>query len=61
MLRQPAPVSEIRLPANRLLRRRFVATRRHTMQVDFDRYLDDLARETRAGKNRSGKQRVACP
>jgi hypothetical protein len=38
------------------VRRRFVATRRHTMQVDFDRYLDDLARETRAGHNRSGRQ-----
>jgi cation diffusion facilitator CzcD-associated flavoprotein CzcO len=36
-------------------RRRFVATRRHTMQVDFDRYLDDLARETRAGFRRSGR------
>jgi hypothetical protein len=36
------------------VRRRFVATRRHTMQVDLDRYLDDLARETRAGQNRSG-------
>jgi dimethylaniline monooxygenase (N-oxide forming) len=39
------------------VRRRFVATRRHTMQVDFDRYLDDLARETRAGTNRSGARR----
>jgi hypothetical protein len=37
------------------VRRRFVATRRHTMQVDFDRYLDDLARETRAGFRRSGR------
>jgi dimethylaniline monooxygenase (N-oxide forming) len=40
------------------VRRRFVASRRHTMQVDFDRYLDDLARETRAGANRSGKRRA---
>lgn len=37
------------------VRRRFVATRRHTMQVDFDRYLDDLARETRAGHRRTGR------
>jgi dimethylaniline monooxygenase (N-oxide forming) len=37
------------------VRRRFVATRRHTMQVDFDRYLDDLHREMRAGQNRSGR------
>lgn len=38
------------------VRRRFVATRRHTMQVDFDRYLDDLARESRAGHHRSGRR-----
>jgi cation diffusion facilitator CzcD-associated flavoprotein CzcO len=36
------------------VRRRFVATRRHTMQVDFDRYLADLKRELRAGQNRTG-------
>ncbi len=39
------------------VRRRFVASRRHTMQVDFDRYLADLARELRAGRNRSGRRR----
>jgi dimethylaniline monooxygenase (N-oxide forming) len=39
------------------VRRRFVATRRHTMQVDFDRYLADVYREIRAGKNRTGKRR----
>ena len=38
------------------VRRRFVASRRHTMQVDFDRYLDDLKRELRAGRNRSGQR-----
>ena len=38
------------------VRRRFVATRRHTMQVDFDRYLGDLQREMRAGRSRSGKR-----
>ncbi len=36
------------------VRQRFVATRRHTMQVDFNRYLDDLKREMRAGHRRSG-------
>jgi hypothetical protein len=35
------------------VRRRFVASRRHTMQVDFDRYLEDLEREMRAGERRS--------
>lgn len=39
------------------VRRRFVPTRRHTMQVDFDGYLDDLARELRAGHRRSGRPR----
>jgi dimethylaniline monooxygenase (N-oxide forming) len=37
------------------VRRRFVASRRHTMQVDFDRYLEDVERELRAGQNRSGR------
>lgn len=36
------------------VRRRFVASRRHTMQVDFDRYLADLEREMRAGRRRNG-------
>ena len=38
------------------VRRRFVPSKRHTMQVDFDAYLDDLAREMRAGQNRSGRR-----
>jgi len=38
------------------VRQRFVATRRHTMQVDFDRYLGDLQREMRAGHHRSGRK-----
>jgi cation diffusion facilitator CzcD-associated flavoprotein CzcO len=41
------------------VRRRFVATRRHTMQVDFDRYLEDLQRELRAGQRRSGRRAEA--
>lgn len=36
------------------VRRHFVVSRRHTMQVDFDRYLEDLEREMRAGERRSG-------
>lgn len=36
------------------VRRRFVDSRRHTMQVDFDRYLEDLKRELRAGARRFG-------
>ncbi|HKY38126.1 MAG TPA: NAD(P)-binding domain-containing protein [Polyangiaceae bacterium] len=38
------------------VRRRFVATRRHTMQVDFDRYLADIERELRAGYRRTGQR-----
>ncbi len=38
------------------VRRRFVQSRRHTIQVDFDRYLDDLRREERAGFGRSGRR-----
>ena len=41
------------------VRRRFVASRRHTMQVDFDRYLEDLQREMRAGHHRSGRKQPA--
>jgi hypothetical protein len=37
------------------VRRKFVATRRHTMQVDFDEYLESVAREQRAGRHRSGR------
>jgi hypothetical protein len=34
-------------------RRRFVASRRHTMQVDFDRYLASLRSEAEAGAARA--------
>jgi hypothetical protein len=40
------------------VRRRFVSSRRHTMQVDFDQYLEDVAREVRAGQNRSGRRQA---
>jgi dimethylaniline monooxygenase (N-oxide forming) len=35
------------------LSRRFVRSERHTMEVDFDRYLRDLARERRRGRVRA--------
>ncbi len=41
--------------------RRYVASRRHTMQVDFDRYLHDLARERRAGQRRAARRGGALP
>jgi dimethylaniline monooxygenase (N-oxide forming) len=35
------------------MRRRYVASTRHTMQVDFDTYLYELDRERRAGAQRA--------
>jgi dimethylaniline monooxygenase (N-oxide forming) len=35
------------------LRRRFVASARHTMEIDFDRYLQALARERKTGERRA--------
>jgi dimethylaniline monooxygenase (N-oxide forming) len=42
----------------RAMRKRYVASKRHTIQVDFDRYLYDLAKERRAGAQRA---RAATP
>ena len=43
------------------MRKRYVASKRHTIQVDFDRYLVDLARERRRGAaaRRAGGHRPA--
>jgi dimethylaniline monooxygenase (N-oxide forming) len=35
------------------MRKRYVASKRHTMQVDFDSYLVELGREQRAGRRRA--------
>jgi hypothetical protein len=35
------------------MRRRYVASKRHTIQVDFDRYLYELERERRRGEQRA--------
>jgi dimethylaniline monooxygenase (N-oxide forming) len=37
---------------------RYVRSPRHTMQVDFDRYLHALARELRAGRRRAKAARA---
>jgi dimethylaniline monooxygenase (N-oxide forming) len=42
---------------DRALRRRYVASERRTMQVDFERYLAELARERRAGARRAALRR----
>ena len=38
---------------------RYVPSKRHKMQVDFDDYLHDLARELRRGEKRAAKERKA--
>ena len=40
--------------------KRYVASKRHTMQVDFDNYLHELARERRAGARRMREHGFAC-
>jgi hypothetical protein len=37
----------------RYVRARYVPSKRHTMQVDFDDYLRDLTREMRRGEKRA--------
>jgi hypothetical protein len=36
------------------VRKRYVASKRHTIQVDFRAYLNELARERRASRARAG-------
>lgn len=54
----PAEVMEAQLARERqALARRYVRSPRHTMQVDFDRYLHDLQRALRAGRRRRTRGR----
>ena len=48
----PAMLADIRRENDRM-RKRYVASKRHTIQVDFDRYLHDLRREYRRGIERA--------
>ncbi|MEA2150785.1 MAG: hypothetical protein QOD69_2615, partial [Solirubrobacteraceae bacterium] len=52
--------AEIRRDGERM-RKRYVASKRHTIQVDFDRYLLDLGRERRRGAERARKAGFALP
>jgi cation diffusion facilitator CzcD-associated flavoprotein CzcO len=45
----------------RRMRKRYVASKRHTIQVDFDRYLYDLRRERRRGAARAAEHGHALP
>ena len=42
------------------MRKRYVASKRHTIQVDFDRYLYDLRRERRRGAARAAAAGLRC-
>jgi hypothetical protein len=41
--------------------KRYVASKRHTMQVDFDNYLYDLGRELKAGAERARRAGFSLP
>jgi hypothetical protein len=41
--------------------KRYVASKRHTMQVDFDNYLHDLGKELAAGADRAAAAGFALP
>jgi len=43
------------------MQKRYVASKRHTVQVDFDDYLADLAREIKAGEQRAKARGFALP
>ncbi len=43
------------------MQRRYVASKRHTIQVDFDDYLADLAKEIHAGERRARERGFALP
>ena len=46
---------------SRRMRRRYVASDRHTIQVDFDTYLFDLRRERKRGAARAKSAGGALP
>ena len=43
------------------MRKRYVASKRHTIQVDFDDYFFDLARERKKGAERARARGFALP
>ncbi len=55
-----AMAAEVRRETARM-RKRYVASRRHTIQVDFDRYLLELGRERRRGAQRADAAGHALP
>ncbi|HEV2752222.1 MAG TPA: NAD(P)/FAD-dependent oxidoreductase, partial [Solirubrobacteraceae bacterium] len=55
-----AMMTEMRRDFARMAKR-YVASKRHTIQVDFDDYLHELARERRAGEARARQAGFALP
>ena len=56
----PAMEADIRAERERMFRR-YVASKRHTMQVDFDNYLYELGKELKAGAARARAAGFALP
>lgn len=57
----PAALAQDIEAERRKLFKRYVASKRHTMQVDFDNYLHALRRERRAGAKRMRERGFALP
>jgi dimethylaniline monooxygenase (N-oxide forming) len=55
---RPAMLDDIRRDAE-AMRKRYVASKRHTIQVDFEEYLRDVERERRAGAERARERGFA--
>jgi dimethylaniline monooxygenase (N-oxide forming) len=60
-LPDPARLAQDMEAERRKMFKRYVASKRHTMQVDFDNYLHDLRRERRAGAKRMRERGFALP
>jgi dimethylaniline monooxygenase (N-oxide forming) len=57
---RPALLADIRAD-QAAMRKRYVSSKRHTIQVDFDDYLHELAKERRAGAERARAAGFALP
>jgi hypothetical protein len=56
----PALEGDVRRERERMFKR-YVASKRHTMQVDFDNYLYELRRELNAGAKRAAAAGFRLP
>jgi hypothetical protein len=57
---EPALLADIRRD-QAAMRKRYVSSKRHTIQVDFDDYLYELAKERAAGAERARAHHFALP